>query len=67
MLAQSGTIKWNDTGEEVERLFGIVPEGGRDNDDNDDHIFYWLEESERVVGFNNGEFTILSLDAAEEI
>lgn len=52
-------IQWTETREIVEVIVAI---GEWDGVTDDDHIFYWLQPEEYVVGFTNDDWTILQIE-----
>ena len=48
-------IRWKDTGEECNYLFGIGDYDGED----DDQIFFWVESMQEIKDNNFDEFTII--------
>lgn len=61
------TIVWNDdpSQKNYEVSFGVIPDGWADKLDKhpkDEEIFFWLYPEENLfVGFNNGEWKVVSL------
>jgi hypothetical protein len=61
------TIVWNDdpSQQKHEVSFGVIPDGWAnklDKHPRDEEIFFWLyPEEELFVGFNNGEWTVVSV------
>jgi hypothetical protein len=60
-------IVWNDDPSQAEHAvsFGIIPDGWAnklDKHPKDDEMFFWLHPDEELfVGFNNGEWTVVTV------